>query len=151
MESYRMNEFNQQIVDEFRENGGKVGGYFEGANMILLTTIGRETGEPRIVPLVYFPDGERILVVASAGGSPAHPDWYHNLRENPDVTVEQGHETFQAKATALADPARAEKFAEIVAVAPGFGEYQEKTTRVIPVVALQRENAHGSERSSDLT
>lgn len=133
-----MNEFNQQIVDEFRQNGGKIGGYFEGANMILLTTTGAQTGEPHLAPLVYFRDGERVLIVASKGGAPSHPDWYFNLREHPEVTVEIGSETYQARATALEDPERSEKFAEIVAQAPGFGEYQEKTTRVIPVVALER-------------
>lgn len=140
-----MNEFNQQIINEFRENGGKVGGYFEGANMILLTTIGRETGEPRLVPLVYFQDGDRLLVVASAGGAPAHPDWYHNLRDNPAVTVEVGSETYPATAEILAEPERSDEFAKIISTNPGFGEYQEKTTRVIPVVALLREDGNGSE------
>jgi len=140
-----VNEFNQQIIDEFRANGGKVGGYFEGANMILLTTIGRESGEPRLVPLVYFQDNDRLLIVASAGGAPAHPDWYHNVRDNPAVTVEVGGETYPARAEILQDPERAERFADIVAQVPGFGEYQEKTTRVIPVVALTREESNGSE------
>ena len=133
-----MNEFNQQIIDEFRANGGKVGGFFEGKNMILLTTTGAKTGEPRLAPLVYFRDGNRLLVVASKGGHPSHPDWYHNLREHPEVTVEIGTETYQAIASALEEPERTEKFADIVEQAPYFGEYQEKTTRVIPVVALER-------------
>ena len=140
-----MNEFNQQIIDEFRSNGGKVGGYFEGANMILLTSIGRESGEPRLVPLVYFQDNDRVLVVASAGGAPAHPDWYHNVRDNPSVSVEIGSETYAAHAEILQDPERSERFADIVAQAPGFGEYQEKTTRVIPVIALIRETGDGSQ------
>ena len=140
-----MNEYDHQIVNEFRANGGKVGGYFEGRDMILLTTIGRETGEPRLVPLVYFRDDDKLLVVASAGGAPAHPDWYHNLRENPEVTVEVGSETWPAQAEILPEPVRSEKFAEIVELAPGFGEYQEQTTRVIPVVALRRVSGNGSE------
>jgi deazaflavin-dependent oxidoreductase (nitroreductase family) len=140
-----VNEYDHQIVNEFRANGGKVGGYFEGRDMVLLTTIGRESGEPRLVPLVYFRDGDKLLVVASAGGAPAHPDWYHNLRENPEVTVEVGSETWPAQAEILQEPERSEKFAEIVLVAPGFGEYQENTTRVIPVVALHRGTGNGSE------
>jgi deazaflavin-dependent oxidoreductase (nitroreductase family) len=133
-----LNEFNQSIVDEFRANGGKVGGYFEGASMILLTTTGAQSGEPRLSPLVYFKDGDRLFIVASKGGAPSHPDWYFNLREHPEVTVEIGTETFQAQATALEEPERTERFAAIAAESPGFGEYQEKTTRVIPVIELHR-------------
>jgi deazaflavin-dependent oxidoreductase (nitroreductase family) len=133
-----LNEFNQSVIDEFRANAGKVGGFFEGSNMILLTTTGAQSGEPRLSPLVYFKDGDRLFIVASKGGAPSHPDWYHNLREHPEVTVEIGTETYQAKATALEEPERAERFAVIAAEAPGFGEYQEKTTRVIPVVELHK-------------
>ncbi|WP_328439959.1 nitroreductase/quinone reductase family protein [Streptomyces sp. NBC_00457] len=131
------NDFNQQIIDEFRANHGAVGGYFEGARLLLLTTTGARTGAPHTTPLGYLPDGaERVLVIASAGGSSRHPAWYHNLRANPQVTVESGAFTYPARAVVLAGEERDQAFARAVEAEPGWAAYQEKAGRVIPVVAL---------------
>jgi deazaflavin-dependent oxidoreductase (nitroreductase family) len=130
--------WNKKIIDEFRANEGKVGGPFEGAHMVLLTTTGAKTGKRHTTPLVCLPDGDRILVIASAAGAPAHPAWYHNLLANPEVTVERGTETYQATAVPTEREERDRLYAGFVEIAPGFAEYQAKTSRVIPVVALQR-------------
>jgi deazaflavin-dependent oxidoreductase (nitroreductase family) len=138
-----MADWNDTIIAEFRANNGVVGGPFEGAHLLLLTTTGAKSGEPRTSPMMYFPDGERRLVVASKGGAPTHPAWYHNLSANPAVHVEAatdaGIEEYDAVATTLADDERAKVYASIVERAPGFGEYQQKTSRIIPVVALSRD------------
>ncbi|MFF4214318.1 nitroreductase/quinone reductase family protein [Streptomyces sp. NPDC001796] len=134
------NLFNQQIIDEFRAHRGRVGGPFEGARLLLLTTKGARTGALHTTPLGYYPDGgERVLVIASAGGAPRHPDWFHNLLAHPQVTVETGVFTYEATAVVLDRAARDEAFARAVESDPGWAEYQAKTDRVIPVVAL-REN-----------
>lgn len=131
------NDFNQQVIDEFRANKGRVGGYFEGARLILLTTTGARTGRPHTTPVGYLPDGaDRVLVIASAGGAPSHPAWFHNLLANPQVTVESGAFTYEAQAVVLDGEERDEAFARAVEADPGWAEYQEKTRRVIPVVAL---------------
>ncbi|GAA3679576.1 nitroreductase/quinone reductase family protein [Nonomuraea antimicrobica] len=130
------NNFNQQIIDEFRANRGQVGGPFEGARLLLLTTVGARTGAMHTTPLGYLPDGDRLLVIASAGGAPSHPSWYHNLRANPQVTVEDGIFTYQAKAVVLEGEERDRLFARAVETDPGWGRYQESSGRVLPVVAL---------------
>ncbi|MGP3965023.1 nitroreductase/quinone reductase family protein [Nonomuraea sp. 3N208] len=129
-------DFNQQIIDEFRANRGQVGGPFEGARLLLLTTVGAKTGARRTTPLGYLPDGDRILVIASAGGAPVHPAWYHNLRANPQVTVEDGVFTYQAKAVALEGEERDRLFARAVEADPGWAAYETRSGRVLPVVAL---------------
>ena len=133
-----VNDWNKQVITEFRANGGKVGGMFEGASMILVHHIGARSGTERVSPMVYFPDGDRMLVVASKAGSPTNPDWYHNLKAHPRVDVEVGAETFPVVAEELGPDERADKWARITSVAPGFAEYQQKTARVIPVLALSR-------------
>lgn len=133
-----VNDFNQKIIAEFRENGGEVGGPFAGAPMILVHHIGARSGTERVAPLVYFPDGDRMLIVASAAGAPQNPDWYHNLKAHPRVTVEVGTESFPVVAEELAPQERADRWRRITADAPGFAEYQDKTSRVIPVFALTR-------------
>ncbi|MFF4550394.1 nitroreductase/quinone reductase family protein [Streptomyces sp. NPDC001406] len=131
------NDFNQQIIDEFRARHGRVGGHFEGARLLLLTTTGARTGTPHITPVGYLPDGgDRVLVIASAGGSFRHPDWFHNLRAHPRVTVESGVFTYEARAVVLDGEERDRAFARAVEADPGWAAYQEKTDRVIPVVAL---------------
>ena len=132
------NAFNQQIIAEFRANGGKVGGQFEGAPMVLLTTTGARSGQPRISPLVYSMDGDRMVIVASKGGAPTHPDWYHNLVANPEVTLEVGEEAFKARASVPQGEERDRIFAQVVEQMPGFGEYQKNNPRIIPVVLLER-------------
>ncbi|GAA4148039.1 nitroreductase/quinone reductase family protein [Actinomadura keratinilytica] len=131
------NKLNQRIIDEFRANGGRVGGPFEGGRLLLLTTTGARTGAPHTTPVAYLPDGDRLLVIASAGGAPRHPDWFHNLVADPRVTVEDGVFTYDAKATVLEGDERDRLFARAVEADPGWAEHQAKTTRVIPVVALE--------------
>ncbi len=132
------NPFNQQIIEEFRANHGKVGGYFEGARLILLTTTGARTGNRHTTPLGYLPDGDgTILVIASAGGSPRNPDWYRNIGADPRVTVESGAFTYEADAVVLDGEERDRAFARAVESEPGWAEYQAKTDRTIPVVALR--------------
>ncbi len=132
------NDWNQNIINEFRANGGKVGGMFEGSPMLLLTTTGAKTGRQSTSPLMYNTDGDRILVFGSKGGAPTHPDWYHNLVANPQVTVEQGTETFKANATVLTDEERDRLYQIQAEQYPQFATYQENLTRKIPVIALER-------------
>lgn len=132
------NDFNQQIIEEFRANGGRVGGMFEGARLLLLTTIGARSGAAHTTPLGYLPDGgERILIIASAGGAPDHPDWFHNLVADPLVKVEDGTFIYDAQAVVLEGAERDRVFARAAEADPGWADYQAKTTRVLPVVALQ--------------
>jgi len=133
-----MNEWNKKIIAEFRANGGKVGGQFEGAPLLLLTTTGAKSGRELTTPVMYLADGDRKLVFASKAGAPTNPAWYHNLIANPTVTVEVGNESFQAKAVPVTGEERDRLYAKQATLYPGFAEYQEKTTRVIPVVALER-------------
>ncbi len=133
-----MSDWNAKIIEEFRTNEGRVGGPFEGAPMVLLTTTGAKTGQQRTNPMMYLADGDRLLVFASKAGADTHPDWYHNLVANPDVTVELGSEAFHARATPVTGPERDELYARQAALYPGFKGYEEKTTRLIPVVALVR-------------
>ncbi len=135
---FDMKSFNQQLIEEFRANQGEVGGRFEGRPVVLVTVTGAKTGRRLTIPLVYLPDGERMLIFASKAGSPKHPDWYHNIVANPTVTVEVGAETYEATATVLTGAERDRLYAKQAEAMPNFAEYQEKTTRVIPVIALER-------------
>ncbi|MFE1175681.1 nitroreductase/quinone reductase family protein [Streptomyces sp. NPDC058773] len=131
-------DFNRQIIEEFRANGGRVGGPFEGGRLLLLTTTGARSGAPHTTPLGYLPDeGGRVLVIASAAGAPRHPAWYHNLVAHPRVTVEAGVFTYEAQAVVLEGAARDAAFARAAEADPGWSAYQAKTTRVLPVVALE--------------
>ncbi|MGV9411562.1 nitroreductase/quinone reductase family protein [Nocardia sp. NPDC003693] len=130
--------FQQQVIAEFRANSGRVGGMFDGAALLLLTTVGARTGRTRTSPLGHLTIDGRTVVVASANGAPANPAWYHNIRRNPMVTVELGSETFEALA-AIPTPAERDRlFERVVDLEPGYADYQRKTTRVIPVVVLHR-------------
>ncbi|MFG3260460.1 nitroreductase/quinone reductase family protein [Streptomyces sp. NPDC048172] len=131
------NDFNQHVIDEFRANEGRVGGPFEGARLLLLTTTGARSGAPRTTPLGYLADGGgRVLVIASAAGAPHHPAWFHNLRAHPRANVETGAFTYEATATVLEGEERDAAFARAVETDEGWAAYQAKTDRVIPVVAL---------------
>lgn len=130
--------FNQQIIDEFRANGGKVGGPFEGGDLLLLTTTGARSGKQHTTPLGYVRYGGLLLVVGSAGGSPRHPAWYHNLLAHPLVQVEIGTDHYEAVAVPAEGPRRDRLFAHIVGVEPGYGDYQARTARTLPVVVLER-------------
>ena len=136
-----MSEFNQNVIEEFRANNGKVSGYFANASLLLLTTTGAKSGQPRVAPLVYITDGDRIVIIASKGGAPTNPDWYHNLLAHPVATVELGGERFEVRASVVEEPDRSRLYAKMVEKMPGFGEYQRKTSRQIPVVALDRVKA----------
>ncbi|MFB4281140.1 MULTISPECIES: nitroreductase/quinone reductase family protein [unclassified Nonomuraea] len=134
-----MTDFNQQVIAEFRANAGKVGGMFEGAPLVLLTTVGARSGRRRTNPAVYLRDGERVLVFASNAGGDAHPAWYHNVVAHPRVTVELGEETFTARAVPLEGAERDRVYARQAALDPAFAAYQAQTDRVIPVIALHPE------------
>ena len=134
-----MSDWNSGVIEEFRTNEGRVGGYFAGAPMILIHHIGAKTGTVRVNPLVYFPQPDSsMLIVASKGGAPTHPDWYHNVLAHPRFDVEVGTETFTVDAQVLTEDERAEIWPTIVAQRPGFGDYEKKTSRVIPVLRLRR-------------
>lgn len=132
-----MSDFNKKVIEEFRANEGKVGGHFEGANLLILHTIGAKSGKERVNPLMYLPDDDRYVIIASKAGAPSNPDWYYNVVANPDVTIEVGTEELQAQASIADEPERSELYERMVAVAPGFDEYRQKTDRTIPVVILE--------------
>jgi deazaflavin-dependent oxidoreductase (nitroreductase family) len=134
-----VNDFNSAIIEEFRAHGGKVGGPFEGAPLLLLTAVGAKSGEPRTTPVMYLPDGERMVIFASKAGAPTNPAWYHNLVANPSATVEVGTETVQVEATVASGEERRRLYDRQAGLYPQFADYQQKTTREIPVVVLQRE------------
>jgi deazaflavin-dependent oxidoreductase (nitroreductase family) len=130
--------FNRGIVEEFRATGGKVTGRFANRPLVLLTTTGAKTGLARTVPLVYTTDGDRVVVIASKGGEPTNPDWYHNLVANPTVTVELPGDTFQARAVVAEGAERDRLYRQQAAQMPFFAEYERTTPRKIPVVVLER-------------
>jgi deazaflavin-dependent oxidoreductase (nitroreductase family) len=133
-----MKAFNKSIVDEFRANGGKVGGPFEGATLLLLTTTGAKSGQPRLAPLAYLTIDGKVIIIGSKAGADTNPDWVHNLRANPKAHVEIGAESFDVVARELPREERDGFYPKVVELAPGFGEYQSKTSRVIPLFELQR-------------
>lgn len=133
-----INAFNQAIADEFRANGGKVGGQFEGANLLLLHTTGAKSGQPRVSPLAYFDIDGKLIVIGSFAGAPVSPAWVHNLRANPSARVEVGTDAFDVTARELPTDERDDLFDKVTAAAPGFAEYQAKTSRVIPLFELIR-------------
>lgn len=135
------NDWNQQVIKEFRENNGKVGGNFAGKDLILLHTIGAKSGEQRVNPVMYLPDDGRFVIVASKGGAPTNPDWYYNILAHPQFEVEVGSETFMVRASVAEEPQRTQLFRKMVAINPGFGDYEQKTTRTIPVIILTRVSA----------
>jgi len=130
---------NDPVIAQYRATGGQVTGRYAGRPLLLLTTTGAKSGQPRVTPLNYSTDGERLIVIASKGGSPTHPDWYRNLVAHPQVTIEQGSETFQAHATTAEEPERSRLFAQQAADMPFFAEYERiVTARQIPVVVFTR-------------
>lgn len=133
-----INDFNRRIIEEFRANGGETFGPFKGRNLLLLTTTGAKSGEERTTPLVYSRDGDRLVIIASMGGAPKHPAWFHNISANPEVTLEVGTEKFNARGSVAEGAERDRLYAQQAAEMPAFNEYQEKTTRRIPVVVLER-------------
>ena len=130
--------FNKKVIEEFRANQGKVGGQFAGATLLLLTTKGAKSGLSRTNPLAYLRDGDRYIVIASFAGAPTNPPWYYNLLANPKVRVEAGAESFDARAEVVKEPERSTLYQRMAAAMPVFSEYQRKTKRIIPVIALRR-------------
>ena len=132
--------FNDDLIAHYRKNRGVITeGPFTGRDVLLLTTQGAKSGEPRTHPLVYTRDGDRYLIIASKGGAPTHPSWYHNVRAHPVVTVEVGPEKFRAKAIPVTrGPERRRLYDQHSAINPGFKDYEKKTDRVIPAILLER-------------
>lgn len=130
------NDWNKQVIAEFRKNHGKVGGNFEGAPVLLIHHKGARSGTPRVNPVMYFKDEKRFYVFASKGGADTNPDWYHNLRAHPDAQIEVGDETIKVRAEEIKGSERDRLYAEQSTLYPQFGEYQSKTKRVIPVIAF---------------
>ena len=131
------NDFNRKIIAEFRERGGVVGPPFEGAPMILVNHRGAKSGKDYTAPLVYTRDGDNYVIIASKGGAPEDPQWFHNLVANPDVTVEVGTETFPVRARVAEGDERDRLYRAQADAMPNFAEYAKATTRVIPVVVLE--------------
>lgn len=138
MDKDKLNSWNSNIIEEFRANDGQVGGDFLGKPVLLLHTIGAKSGQERINPLVYSVDDDRIVIIASFAGAPRHPDWFHNILSQQDVTLEVGTDTFRARATVTEGEERQRLFDQQAAEMPFFNDYQAKTDRVIPVVVLER-------------
>lgn len=138
MDKAAFDEMNRAVIEEFRANGGKAGGVFEGKPLVLVHHTGAKSGTERIAPLVPLLDDGHIYIFASKGGADTNPDWYRNLEVNPGITVELGAETFKATARILEGAERDDIYAKQVDAEPQFGEYQRKTERVIPVVELVR-------------
>ncbi len=135
-----MSDWNRKIIEEFRANEGKVGGYFENMTLLLLHTTGAKSGLPRLNPAAYTEDRDRLVIIASKGGADTHPDWYYNVVANPNVTVEVGSEKYDAVATVEEEPERTRLYDQMAAQYPGFEGYRQKTSRVIPVITLQRKD-----------
>jgi deazaflavin-dependent oxidoreductase (nitroreductase family) len=132
------NDYNRQLIEEFRTNRGKADGPFASRPLLLLTTTGVRSGQPRTTPMMYIPNGDRLLIIASNIGAPTHPDWYHNLLAHPQVTVEVGLETFDAIAVVTEGVERQQLWSRIVELYPFFTDHQAKTIRQIPIVAFSR-------------
>lgn len=132
-------DFNRNLIHDLRANRGKVsGGPFKGRDLVILTTKGAKSGEARENPLVYSKDGDKIVVIASKGGAPTHPSWFHNLQAHPEVTIEVGGERFKARAQ-VADGEEYERlYRQQADLYPMFYEYRTKTSRKIPVVVLEK-------------
>jgi deazaflavin-dependent oxidoreductase (nitroreductase family) len=133
-----MREFNKNLIDEFRANGGRVGGQFADANLLLLTTTGAKSGQARLAPLAYLTIDGKTIIIGSKAGADTNPDWVHNLRADPRAHIEVGTDSYDVNARELPRAERDDIFEKIVSVAPGFGEYQSKTSRVIPLFELQK-------------
>lgn len=132
-----VNDWNAAIIEEFRANGGELGGQFEGAPVLLLHSTGAKSGQERVNPMMYQAVGDAFAVFASKAGADTHPDWYHNLRAHPDASVEVGHETKPVVARVAEGPERDEIWETQKERYPGFADYERQTTRQIPVVILE--------------
>src|SRR5690349_22151751 len=142
-----MSDFNDQVIEEFRADEGRVGGMFERMPMILIHHIGAKSGVQRVAPLAHFPeDDDHTVIVASKGGAPNHPAWFHNLKANPKIDVEVGTERYTVLAEELPRAERDESWKRVVAERPGFADYERKTDRVNPLVRLTRVSSASAEK-----
>lgn len=132
------NAYNRQLIEDFRASRSKEAKPLDGRPLLLLTTTGARSNQSRTTPLMYIPDGERLLIIASNAGAPKHPDWYHNLVAHPRVSVEVGNESYEATADVIEGPERESLWKRIIELYPFFVEHQGKITRQIPIVALER-------------
>jgi deazaflavin-dependent oxidoreductase (nitroreductase family) len=133
-----LNDFNKNIVEEFRANAGVVGGPFEGRPLLILHSTGAKSGQKRLAPLAYFHVDGKLIIIGSKAGADTNPDWVHNLRANPAAHIEIGTDAYDVVAREFSREERDEAYPKVVAEAPGFGEYQSKTSRVIPLFELSR-------------
>jgi deazaflavin-dependent oxidoreductase (nitroreductase family) len=131
-------DYNAPIIAEFRKNHGKVGGYFEGAPILLLHTVGAHSGKPHVNPVMYLPDGNRYVVFASKAGADSHPDWYYNIIAHPDIQIEVGDEKIDVHGEDISGHERGQLYKRQATIYPQFAEYETKTKRVIPVIAFTR-------------
>ena len=132
---------NQAVIEEFRANAGEVGGPFAGKTLLLLHTIGARSGLERLNPVAYIIDEDRFVIVASKGGAPTNPAWYHNLLAHPHISVEVGVDQIRVVASVTSEPERSRLYDKMIAMLPVFAEYRQRTTRIIPVMTLRRVNA----------
>jgi deazaflavin-dependent oxidoreductase (nitroreductase family) len=132
------NDFNAHTIAEFRKNRGKVGGYFEGAPLLLLHTAGKRSGKPHVSPVMYLKEGQRYFVFGSKAGADSHPDWYYNIKAHPDIKIEVGDETIDVHAEEVTGSERDAVYKRQAALYPTFAEYERKTKRKIPVIALTK-------------
>ncbi|MBO0887676.1 nitroreductase family deazaflavin-dependent oxidoreductase [Candidatus Bathyarchaeota archaeon] len=135
-----MSDWNTGVIAEFRKNHGKVGGMFEGAPLLLINHKGARTGKERVNPVMYLKDGHRYLVFASKGGAPTNPDWFYNLKAHPDAKIEVGDETIEVRATEITGAERDRFYAKQASLYPQFAQYQQKTKRIIPIIAFVPKN-----------
>lgn len=131
-----MSDYNKKVIKEFRANQGRVGGHFDGMDLLLVHTTGARSGKLRINPTAYINDGNFLVIAASKGGADSHPDWYYNLIANPNVIIEVGEDTFAALAEIPEEPERTELYKKLAGIYPQFAEYEAKTERKIPVIKL---------------
>jgi deazaflavin-dependent oxidoreductase (nitroreductase family) len=131
-------DFNAHTIAEFRKNRGKVGGYFEGAPLLLLNSVGKRSGKTHVTPVMYLKDGERYYVFASKAGADTHPDWYNNIKAHPDIKIEVGDETLDVHAEEIVGRDRDAIYRRQATLFPSFADYERKTKRVIPVIALTK-------------
>ena len=140
IETFDHAAFNEKVVEDFRANGGKISGVMAGKNVMLMTTIGAKSGQPRMNPVGYLRDGDRLILIASNGGQDKHPSWYHNLKANPTVTIDLGDGPFEAVATEITGQERNDLYARAIEVEPAFAAYETTTDRKIPVFQVVRNN-----------
>lgn len=133
-----INEFNRSVIEEFRANDGRVGGPFDGAPLLILHTTGAKSGKERLAPIVYQPVGDTWVVFGSKAGAPTHPDWFHNLRANPEASIEVGADTVEVTARVATGNERDQIWAKQKELMPGFADYERATAREIPVIVLER-------------